>query len=335
MARLAAILKALTRAFRRDWQSFGSLGANNLLWVTALLLQKAGTFVYLIVALVMLVPMSGDPLRKIPPSRLAAWPLSRSERWLLRLLSPWVNPISWGVAALAVWSLRHRAAAGLVALGAGLFATGFVLSALPMPRGFSMWRTVPHFPGRLDQLFRKNLRELLSTLDFYCALLLAVSLAADRLLGPPLPREAFLAITLLIVLALSTYTQSMFGLDGEGGLSRYRLLPLAGWQLLAAKDGAFVAVAVVLTLPGAPAAGLGAALAVLAAGHAPTVDRPKVQVRWRFTNGSSIMYGLVQAILMGVAGAAVFFNGLWVLIPCAVIWAATLWWYGRRLLDRS
>ena len=226
MARLAAILKALATAFRRDWKSFGSLGGNNLLWVTLFLLQKAGTFIYLIVGLVMLVPMSADPLRKIPPVRLALWPLSRRERWLLRALSPWINPISWLVAALAVWSLRGRVTAGLWALSAGLFAAGFALSSLPLPRGFGMWRRVPHFPGPLDQLLRKNLREILSTLDFYCALLLAVSLLVYRLIGLPLPQEAFLAMTLLIVLALSTYTQSLFGLDGEGGLSRYRLLPL-------------------------------------------------------------------------------------------------------------
>ncbi len=337
MARLAAILKALARAFRRDWRSFGSLGANNLLWVTVLLLQKAGVFIYLIVGLVMLVPMSADPLRKIPPSRLAVWPLSRRQRWLLRAVSPWINPIAWLVAALAVWSLRGRVSAGVVALAAGLFAAGFALSSVTLPRGFGgalwAWRRVPHFPGRLDQLIRKNLREILATLDFYCALLLALSLALYRLLGPPLPAEAFLAITLLIVLALSTYTLSLFGLDGAGGLSRYRLLPLAGWQLLAAKDAAFLAVAVVLTLPGAPLAGLAAALIVLAIGHAPSVDRPTPQIRWRFTNGSSITYGLYQAIMMAVAGAAVFFKGPWLLIPCAAIWAATVWWYGRRTLD--
>jgi len=331
MAKVAAILKALARAFRRDWQSFGSLGANNLLFVTVLLLQEAGAFIYLIVGLVMLVPMSADPLRKVPPSRLALWPLSARERWLLRALSPWINPIIWLVGALAVWSLRGRVTAGLVALAAGVFAAGFLLSSLPLPRGFGMWRGVPHFPAPLDQLIRKNLREILSTLDFHCALLLSLSLAVYRLLRPPVPEEALLAVTLLIVLALSTYTQSLFGLDGAGGLSRYRLLPLAGWQLLVSKDCAFLAAALVLTLPGAPLAGFCAALIVLATGRAPTVDRPTPQVRWRFTNSASLMYGLYQAVLMSVAGSAVFFHGWLLALPCFAIWAATLWWYGRKL----
>jgi hypothetical protein len=331
MARLTAILKALARAFRRDWKSFGSLGMNNFLPVTVYLLREAGVFVYLIAAVVLLVPMSADPLRKVPASRLAVWPLSQRDRWLLRAISPWINPLAWLLAGLAVWALRGGVTIGLWALAAGLFAAGFVLSELPLPHGFGMWRRMPHFPGRLDQLLRKNLREILTTLDFYCALLLAVSLAVYRMLGRPLPREAFLAMTLLVVLALSTYTQSLFGLDGTGGLSRYRLLPVAGWRLLLSKDGAFLTAAVVLTLPGDPVAGLGSALVVLAIGHSTSVDRPTAQIRWRFTMGPSIGLGFVQAILMGVAGSAVFFRGPLFLLPCLAAWAGSLWWYGRRL----
>ena len=46
--------------------------------------------------LVVLFPLSTDPLRKIPPSRLALWPLDRRERWILRLASPWINPADVG-----------------------------------------------------------------------------------------------------------------------------------------------------------------------------------------------------------------------------------------------
>jgi hypothetical protein len=48
---------------------------------------------------------------------------------------------------------------------------------------------------------------------------------------------------------------------------RYRLLPLAGWQTLAAKDAAFLLVGIPLALPLAPLAGLGAALTALALGY--------------------------------------------------------------------
>ena len=42
MARIAAILKALATAYRRDQKSLESVVGNNFFLVTALLLQKAG-----------------------------------------------------------------------------------------------------------------------------------------------------------------------------------------------------------------------------------------------------------------------------------------------------
>ena len=49
-----------------------------------------------------------------------------------------------------------------------------------------MWRRVPPIPGPLGQLIRKNLREILSTLDFYCAAILSLSVLLWRLFGPAL-----------------------------------------------------------------------------------------------------------------------------------------------------
>ena len=114
MARPFAILRALALAYRRDWTAFQSLAGNNFFLITAFLLGKAGTFVYLIMGLVVLFPLSTDPLRKIPPSRLALWPLDRRERWILRLASPWINPLTWGLAGLAVWGAGRIADGGHV-----------------------------------------------------------------------------------------------------------------------------------------------------------------------------------------------------------------------------
>ena len=89
MARLAAILVALGRALGRDLKSSWSLKGNNFFIVSVLVLQDAGAFIYLIVGLVMLFPLSTDPLRRIPASRLNLWPLDRRERCILRAASPW------------------------------------------------------------------------------------------------------------------------------------------------------------------------------------------------------------------------------------------------------
>src|SRR5262249_40736079 len=104
MARLAAVLRALAAAVLRGQKTLGAIATNNFFLATAILLQRAGVFVFLVLGLVLLFPMSADPLQKIPRDRLELWPLSRSERWLLRALSPWVNPVTWLMAAFVVWA---------------------------------------------------------------------------------------------------------------------------------------------------------------------------------------------------------------------------------------
>lgn len=331
MARPLAILKALALAYRRDWTAFQSLAGNNFFLITAFLLGKAGTFVYLIMGLVVLFPLSTDPLRKVPPSRMALWPLDRRERWILRLASPWINPLTWGLAALAAWGAGRTLTVGLWAAIAGLFAAAFLISALPLPAGNGMWRSVPQFPGPLNHLVRKNVREILCTLDFYCALILSLAVLAYRIFGPPLPPEALMAMTVLVVGAMSSYAQCLFGLDGEGGRSRYRLLPVRGWHLLLAKDAAFLAVVVPLTLPLAVLPGIGAALVALAVGHSPAVEHPRPQTKWRFSTGGALGNGVIQLIALAMTASGIYLTSLWFLAPAIAAWAASLWWYGRDI----
>ena len=335
MARLAALLRALALAFRRDQKSFQSVIGNNFFFISVYLLRSAGAFVYVIIGLVLLFPMSTDPLRKIPDSRLALWPLDRRERWLLRAISPWINPITWVLAALALWAVHGTLSKQLWVLAAGLFASSFLISSFTgraaLRPSHGVWRKVPGFPGPLNQLIRKNIREMLSTLDFYCALLLSLSAIVYRAIGRQVPREAYLAITVLGALALSSYAQCLFGLDGEGGLSRYRLLPLRGWQILAAKDAAFLLITISLTCALAPLAGIGAALIALALGHATSVQQPRAQIRWRFSTGASLMLGFGQAILMAMAAWNIFSGAWWVILLCATACAGSVCWYGRRM----
>jgi hypothetical protein len=314
-----------------DWTAVQSLAGNNFFLITAFLLRQAGTFVYLIMGLVVLFPLSTDPLRKIPPSRLALWPLARRERWILRLASPWINPLTWGLAGLAVWGAGRILTVGMWAALAGLFAAVFLLTAVPLPSGRGLWRRVPQFPGPLNQLVRKNLREILSTLDFYAALILSGAVLAYRISGPPLPPEAFLAMTVLVVGAMSSFAQCLFGLDGEGGLSRYRLLPVRGWHLLLAKDAAFLAVVIPLTLPLAVLPGIGAALVTLAVGHAPSVEHPRPQARWRFSSGGALGNAAIQVIALAMTASAISSTSAWFLAPAAAAWALSLGWYGREV----
>ena len=208
-------------------------------------------------------------------------------------------------------------------------AGAFLISAVPLPSGAGMWRRVPQFPGPLNQLVRKNLREILCTLDFYCALILSAAVLAYRIFASGLPPEAFMAMTVLVVGAMSSYAQCLFGLDGEGGLSRYRLLPVRGWQLLLAKDVAFLAVVILLTLPLAVLPGIGAALVALAVGHAPAVERPRPQTRWRFSTGGALGNGAIQLVALAMTASGIALTSAWFLAPAVAAWAVSVWWYGR------
>ena len=325
MARLRPILKALAATGRRERQTFRTIASNNFFLVTAVFLGQAGTFLFLLGALVVLFPLSADPLRKIPSERLALWPLSTGDHRRLRILSPWINPLTWGLALLAGWSAKHAESWGLFGLAIALFAVGFLVPGVSGEPAFL--RRIPS----IGQFTGKNLREILLTLDFYVALLLSLAGLAYRLIMPKLPNEALMVMTLLVVLALSSYAQCLFGLESLPGLTRYQLMPIPGWRILAEKDLAFLIVIVLLALPLSPTAGLAAGLAALTIGHAASVLERREQTRWRFSSGASFGNGITQVLALMGAGVTAYRISLWILIPCALACAGSTWWFGRKL----
>jgi hypothetical protein len=318
----------VSTAAKRERKTFQSVAANHF-FVVSVLIGGGGGFLFLLVALAVLFPLSSDPLRKIPPERLAIWPLSRKDRRVLRLLTPWLNPVTWGLAALAVWGVRHTESLSLFGVAAGVFALGFLVPSVSGEPAFLRW--IPAPGGAFAQLVRKSLREMMLTLDFYLALMLGASTLAYRVFMPSFPDEGLMVMTLLIVLSLSSYAQCLFGLESKGGLTRYRLLPVEGWTILAAKDAAFLIVIAVVTAPAAPVAGLAGGLAALALGHEPSLREGREQVRWRFSSGASLQSGAIQVLAMAGACVTAYRITAWILIPCVVACAGSAWWYGRKV----
>jgi hypothetical protein len=330
VARLRPILRALSAAAKRERKTFQSIATNNFFVVSILMADAAG-FLYLLGALAVLFPLSADPLRMIPAERLALWPLSGKERRMLRFVTPWLNPVTWGLAALAIWGVKHTQSLGVLAVAVVLFAVGFFVPAVSGEPVFLRW--IPAPGGAFIELVRKAIREMMLTLDFYLALMLGLSAAAYRIFVHPFPPEGLMVMTLLIVLALSSYAQCLFGLESKGGLTRYRLMPIEGWRILAAKDVAFLLVILVVTAAAAPVAGLAAALAALAVGHAASLREGREQTRWRFSSGASLGNGFAQVLALAGAGVTAFRITSWILIPCALACVGSAWWYGRRLGD--
>jgi hypothetical protein len=187
---------------------------------------------------------------------------------------------------------------------------------------------MPQFPGFLGGLVRNNLRQFLSVLDPYLALPLTAGGLAYRF-SPHHNVSAFPVLALVVSLTLGTYAQCLFGLEFGSGLIRYRLLPLRGWQVLLSKDLAFLIVLFVLVLPLSPIAGITSGLIMLAIGHHISVRERLSQKRWRFTGGQLIPAGIVQTFGGSALGFAAYQNGFLYVALAVVVWAGSLYLYGR------
>jgi hypothetical protein len=111
-------------------------------------------------------------------------------------------------------------------------------------------------------------------------------------------------------------------------------MPLRGWQILMAKDLAYLAIALLLALPLSVPGAMGAATMALALGHRASVQSPRAQMRWRFQTGPSLGDAMAQILPMIMAGAAVAYTSTWLLLVCGGAWAFSLWWFGRKI-DRT
>lgn len=324
----------MRRDFQRNLGTFGSLTVNNLFLFVALMFfgevrsglepQGAEPFL-LLLTLLLLFPLSADPLGRIPASRLCLWPLSARQRAALRSAALALSPVLW-IALAALLLMTRRPALGALFLLAAVVVPAIATAGrrLSAQAHWNGLRWIPVFPGRLGVPIGNNLRQMFSTLDVYTALVLSVTGSLYRAAGmAPV-------LSLVIGLALSTYAQCLFGLDWNGsGITRYRLLPLPAWQILLAKDAAFLGVLFLLVLPLSPIPGMTFGFTALAIGHFPSLVARLPQHRWRFTGGRASA-GVVTAIgglIMGSFARSVM--GPAVVALSVGLYAASLYLSGR------
>lgn len=343
MAAITAILKALGKAIRRDLRTLRSIQFNNFFLFAALLTYSsmasnrapAGAAPFLVLlGFVLLFPLSSDPLAKIPVIRLSLWPLTPSQWWKLRLASLGLSPVLWAALVVAV-TTGNVLAAGIVLLAAVVAQTILLLLSLlakKAPR-WNPYRYIPQLPGMLGGLVRNNIRQLLTVLDLYVATLLAIATSLYRWLTPQPEPRALLIMAFIVGMALSTYAQCLFGLDSASALSRYRLLPLRGWQILLAKDIAFLGILFILVLPLSPVPGLTFGLVAVIMGRYPSVVFRLPQKRWRFTSGD-VRFGVLQMIFGIAVGFGVYENGRWFLVGVGIAYIVSVF-AGGWLWDRK
>jgi hypothetical protein len=172
-----------------------------------------------------------------------------------------------------------------------------------------------------------ELRQILRTLDFWFAFLLAAASALYLAFGDGLDPEALPVIAMLIVLSFTTLAQNLFTLDGPAR-QRWKLSPRHGALLLWRKGRWLVAISVLLTIPFAPLAGLAGILAALAAGHHTSVLSPGESPAWRFTTGKLFPHGVLQILAVFASGMSVA-RGEYSLLAIAVAaYLLSLLFYG-------
>jgi hypothetical protein len=337
VARLTAILSALGRAVRRDLGTFRTLKTNNFFLFILLMLDGAASShvepkssypLLLLLFVVLLFPLSADPLDKVPPTRLALWPLSPRERIILRLMSVALSPVLWFAIGLMLFKhVRPGIAIAFLtaAVGVQFIATLARSLSIGNPFGF-----IPPFPSRLCGLIRNNVRQMFTVLDVYIAIMFSIGGAAYRWLAVAPQPAAFPILSLMVALAMSTYAHVLFGLDqSSSATTRYRLLPLRGWQILLAKDITYFGILTVLVLPLDPLPGLTFGLFALAVGHHQSVINPTRMRRWRFA-GTRVFPAVLQAVGGIILGFSESRHGPGFLAASAAIYLLSLFFYGWR-----
>ena len=325
--RLLSLLRALGKVAARHARSFGSVGGQNLfVFVGFVALQpESAAFFVMVLVVVLLFPMSTDPMQALPEDRRLLWPLSAWEWTALRIVSLFLSPGVWiglAITVLLGWRI------GALALGGGAVVQLLTHFAKRLPGISGGWlRLLPAPPGATGAIMRLQWRGMLRTLDPYVALVFSGATTAYRFSGQPLEGEAPRIMALIVALALSTHTQVLLGIDGLGA-ERYALMPLRGWRVLLAKDLAFLTMLALLVAPLDLTAGLMGGIASLVTGHHVSVMMPRPQSAWRFTAGALTPWGIVQTILLFAIGTSVRILGLPLIVACLVAWLGSVALYG-------
>jgi hypothetical protein len=329
------ILIAIANATRRRLGTFSALKVNNFFLVIALIVYSASqsgvepTSVYpflWFLFFVLLFPLSSDPLDQVPRSRLGLWPITTRERIVLRLASFALSPILWLIVAMIFMRrIRPTLAISFIALAVAvqvIATTGRAVIRIAPTR--TAWKLIPPFPP----LIRSSLRQMLTSLDIYLALVLSASSVAYRLLAAKPDPAAFPILAILIALAAGSYAQCLFGRDLESSaMTRYRVLPMRGRTILFAKGVAFLLITFLFTAPVHAAAGLTYGFAALAFGHHASIIHSAPLRPWRFS-GSRVYISVVQGVFAIMLAFAAAERGLAYLAASAALYVVSLFAYG-------
>lgn len=345
MAQILALLSLLKELMSKELSSFSSVRFNNFLF-SILFIMSAGfesgqpkaafwstLFFQLILIAPLLVTFSIDTQHRLPAERLATWPLTRTQRLLLSSVSFALNPLFIVLFFGYLFWMGLAAGFFFVLLALIVHTTVYAVSLLPfklrMPASLGISRAFLKVGGIAQEMWR----ELQGTLDFWAALLIAVTGTFYRLFGRAPEPKAFPMLSLFVGIAMSTVAQRMLRLDEGRALLRYRLLPIAGWKLLVTQDMTFLIPLAVMVSLLSLRTGVAFGLVAIAVGRYPSLRQRANQRRWRFVGGDP-RFGVAQILLGGIAGIGAARMGLWALAIAFAVYVVSVFW-GELLWKRS
>jgi hypothetical protein len=345
LAQILALLSLLKKLMLKELGSISSVRFNNFLFCT-LFIMSAGMgsgqpkaafwstlFFQLILVVPLLVTFSIDTQHRLPPERVATWPLTPTRTLLLSSVSFALNPLF--IVMFFGYLFWMGLAAGLffVLLAFIVHTTVYAVSRLPFKLRMPASLGISRAPLEVGGIAQEMWRELQGTLDFWAALLIAVIGTLYRLFGRAPEPEVFPMLSLFVGIAMSTVAQRMLRLDEGRALLRYRLLPIAGWKLFVTQDMIFlISLAVMVSLLSLRT-GVAFGLVAIAVGRYPSLTQQANQRRWRFVGGDP-RFGVAQVLLGGLAGMGAARMGLWVLAVAFAIYLVSIFW-GAMLWKRS
>jgi hypothetical protein len=321
----------------RDLHSLNSAFSNNFV-VFALVLfglqPKDNYFLSVLIGLLLFIPLCLASLFNVPKERLLLLPFTLSEILAIRIVGLLISPPLWIATVLLLVGGPKLRWMGYLVIPVAIIVN-FAFTAGHWATMKCPWSNpvhwIPVLPGSTGGLVRKNLRELFYTLDIYLSLALSLFGTLYRFLGTKPSADVGFGCSVLVVLASSTYAQSLFAFEGRAGLERYHLMPIRGWDLLLAKDLAFLGILFVLTLPLSPVAGLAGGMGALIVGHFASAGREDIQVPWRFTAGKSAGLGFLQVVVLFAAAILCYrVSPLWLILLAAVL-MGSVFFHGREL----
>lgn len=329
MARIAAVLAAIQRLAWRDMQSLLSLPGNNLLAFAVLLAKQPESveFFILFVVIAALTVFSEDPAKKVA-ARLPLWPLGSRQRFAVRVGAFMMTPAFLLAAGTSIVTQHANFALSLVGGALGLQAARSLLGRLRLQSGIWPCGVLPtSIAPSIAAIAVLQIRQMLMMLDTYLAVVLACGgwwYCSQQASDP----AAASGIAMVIALTLSTQTQVLFGHDGMEGMTRYRLWPLSGWQILLMKDLGVLMTTAILVLPLDPVVGVSAMLASLSIGHHGSLFGAPFQRRWRFASGRVLFVGILQIAAIFSVGSLARSTGWLVVAAAGLAWIVSVIVYG-------